>query len=200
MNKGWIIGGTLAGFLLLGSCSVIGSYNGLVSEDEGVKAQWSQVENQYQRRSDLIPNLVEVVKGYAGHERETLEAVIKARASATQMTLPKEAITNPELLKQYEANQGALTAALGRLMVVSEKYPDLKANEQFRNLQVELAGTENRIAVARRDYITHARDFNAHIRKFPTNIVNSVVAGLKPATVFEADQGAKVAPKVSFSK
>lgn len=173
-----------------------GQYNAMVTEQENVETSWGQVENQYQRRMDLIPNLVAVVKGYATHEKETLEGVIEARAKATQITVNADDLTEEQLAK-FQAAQGELSQALGRLMAVAEAYPDLKANENFRDLQTQLEGTENRIAVARNTFNEQARVYNTLIRKFPNNIVASIF-GFKKKPYFEADEEAKHAPKVEF--
>ena len=151
----------------------ISAYNGLVKSEEGVKTAWSQVENVYQRRADLIPNLVATVKGYAAHESETLEGVVAARAKATQMTVNADNLTE-EQIAEFQKAQGELGSALGRLMAISEAYPDLKANQNFRDLQAQLEGTENRIAVERKAYNQAARDYNTSIRVFPKNIIASV--------------------------
>ncbi len=175
---------------------MMGQYNSMVTEQENVETSWGQVENQYQRRMDLIPNLVAVVKGYATHEKETLEGVINARAKATQITVNAEDLTE-EQLQAFQAAQGELSQALGRLMAVAEAYPDLKANENFKDLQTQLEGTENRIAVARNTFNEQARVYNTLIRKFPNNIVASVF-GFKKKPYFEADAEAKHAPKIEF--
>ena len=174
----------------------VGRYNGMVGAEESVETAWSQVENQYQRRADLIPNLVETVKGYASHESETLEGVIAARARATQMTIDPANAT-PEQLAAYQEAQGQLSQALGRLMAVAEAYPDLKANTNFRDLQAQLEGTENRITVARQNFNETARQYNTMIRKFPNNIIGSMF-GFEKKPYFEAEQGAEKAPKVQF--
>lgn len=174
----------------------VGRYNGMVSAEESVENSWSQVENQYQRRADLIPNLVETVKGYASHESETLENVIAARARATQMTIDPANAT-PEQLAAYQEAQGSLSQALGRLMAVAESYPDLKANTNFRDLQAQLEGTENRITIARQNFNNTAREYNTIIRKFPNNIVASM-CGFEKKPYFEAETGAEKAPKVQF--
>ena len=175
---------------------LISSYNGLVKMDEGVSTAWSNVENQYQRRADLIPNLVNTVKGYAEHEKETLEAVVAARSKATQITVDPENMT-PEKLQEYQKAQGEIGAALGRLLAITEAYPDLKANENFKELQAQLEGTENRISVERRNFNEVARQFNTLIRRFPTNLIaNMMNAEKRP--YFEANEGAEVAPKVQF--
>ena len=189
----WIVVlGVLAIIVLWG----IGRYNAMVSAEESVETSWSQVENQYQRRSDLIPNLVETVKGYAAHESETLEGVMAARARATQVVIDPANAT-AEQIASYQAAQGELTQALGRLMAVAEAYPDLKANENFMNLQSQLEGTENRITVARNNFNEVARAYNTMIRRFPTNIIASVF-GFEKKPYFEAQDGAEVAPQVKF--
>jgi len=171
-------------------------YNGLVSSQESVETAWAQVENVYQRRADLIPNLVETVKGYAQHEQETLEGVIEARANATKVTIDPTNMT-PEDLQKYQAAQGDVTNALSRLIAVSENYPDLKANQNFLELQNQLEGTENRISVERNKFNEVAREYNTKRRTFPTNIIASVFNfGEKP--YFQAQEGADRAPKVDF--
>jgi len=172
------------------------SYNGLVSTQESVEKSWGNVESQYQRRADLIPNLVETVKGYAKHEQETLEGVINARANATKVTIDPTNMT-PEDLKKYQAAQGEVGNALSRLIAVAENYPDLKANENFKDLQQQLESTENRINIARNDFNEEARKYNTQRRTFPTNIIASIFNfGDKP--YFQAQEGADVAPKVDF--
>lgn len=171
-------------------------YNGLVTDQESVETAWANVESQYQRRADLIPNLVETVKGYAKHEQETLEGVIEARANATKVTIDPTKMT-PEDLQKYQAAQGDVTNALSRLIAVSESYPDLKANENFKDLQTQLEGTENRINKARNDFNEVAREYNTKRRTFPTNIIASVFNfGEKP--YFQVQEGADKAPKVDF--
>ncbi len=172
------------------------NYNKMVKMDEGVQAAWSQVENVYQRRADLIPNLVATVKGYAQHEQQTLEGVISARSKATQITVDSENLTSEELAK-YQKAQGELGAALGKLLAITENYPDLKANENFLALQSQLEGTENRIAVERNKYNEAARGYNTTIRQFPKNIV-AAMSGFEKKPYFEAQEGAEVAPKVEF--
>ena len=174
----------------------IGSYNSMVTAEENVETSWAQVENQYQRRADLIPNLVNTVKGYAAHESSTLEAVIDARSRATQITIDPSKAT-PEQLMAFQNAQGELTQALGRLLALSESYPDLKANQNFLELQSQLEGTENRITVARNAFNEAARQFNTMIRRFPGNIVASMF-GFEKKPYFEAEQGAEKAPKVEF--
>ena len=173
-----------------------GTYNGMVKMDEGVQAAWSQVENVYQRRADLIPNLVSTVKGYAAHEQETLEGVISARSKATQLTVDSDNLT-PERLAQYNKAQGELGAALGKLLAITENYPDLKANQNFLQLQSQLEGTENRIAVERQKFNETARKYNTAIRQFPKNIVAGMF-GFEKKPYFEAQEGAQQAPKVEF--
>jgi LemA protein len=153
----------LLGLLTLSGCGI----NNIPTYDEAAKAAWSQVENQYQRRADLVPNLVETVKGYAKQEKDVLVQVVEARSKATQMTVPKDIINNPEAFKQFQQNQDALSSALARLMVVVEKYPDLKSNQNFLALQSQLEGTENRISVARRDYIEAVKNYNTELRTIP---------------------------------
>lgn len=174
----------------------IGAYNSLVKNEEGVKSAWSQVENVYQRRADLIPNLVATVKGYATHESATLEGVVEARAKATQMTVNVDDLSE-EKIAEFQKAQGELGSALGRLMAITEAYPDLKANENFRDLQAQLEGTENRIAVERKSYNQVAQEYNTSIRVFPRNIIASVF-GFKVKGYFEAEEGAQTAPKVEF--
>jgi len=164
-----VIGLTLG----LSACGV----NAIPTKDEAVNASWSQVLNQYKRRADLIPNLVSVVKGYAAHEKDTLTAVIEARAKATQTNLPADILTNPQAFQAFQQNQGALSSALSRLMVVIERYPDLKANQNFLALQSQVEGTENRLSVARRDYILAVQNYNTEIRTFPGRIWVSVLYG-----------------------
>lgn len=177
---------------LLSGCS----YNKFVNLEEQIEAQWAQVENVYQRRADLIPNLVNVVKGYAAHERETLEGVIEARAKATSVNIDPSNLT-PEALQQFDQAQQGLSSALSRLMVVVERYPDLKANQNFLELQTQLEGTENRITNERRKYIELVGDYNATIRRFPNNLMASMF-GFERKPNFEARPGADVAPIVEF--
>ena len=186
----------LLGILVFLALWAIPKYNGLVKQQENVEKAWSNVDNQYQRRADLIPNLVETVKGYAKHELETLEGVIEARANATKVTIDPTNMT-PEDLQKYQAAQGDVTNALSRLIAVSESYPDLKANQNFLELQSQLEGCENRIAVARQDFNTAAQQYNTNRRTFPTNIIASIFNfGEKP--YFQAQEGADKAPKVDF--
>ncbi len=175
-----------------------GNYNNMVKMDEGVQAAWSQVENVYQRRADLIPNLVATVKGYASHEQQTLEGVISARSKATQITVNPEDLTSEQLAK-YQKAQGELGSALGKLLAITENYPDLKANTNFLELQAQLEGTENRIAVERKKFNDAARVYNTTIRQFPKNIV-AAMFGFEKKPYFEAQEGAEQAPKVEFQK
>jgi LemA protein len=184
----------LAGLALAG-CGL----NSIPAKEEAVKTQWAEVENQYQRRADLIPNLVATVKGYAAQEKEVLEGVTKARASATQVTVDPSKLTDPAQLAQFEQAQGALSQSLGRLLVTVEKYPELKSNEQFMALQSQLEGTENRITVARRDYNLAVQDYNTEIRTFPSAITAKVIYGAKPVAPFKATTvNADKAPTVAF--
>ena len=171
-------------------------YNSLVSADETVSTAWSNVENQYQRRADLIPNLVNTVKGYAAHEKETLEAVVSARTRATQVTVDADNLT-PEKLAEYQKAQGEVGAALGRLLAITEAYPDLKANKNFLELQAQLEGTENRISVERRNFNEAAKEYNTSIRKFPKNILAGMF-GFEKRPYFESQEGADKAPVVEF--
>lgn len=196
MKTGWIVLIVIAGFVAITAMSINGKYNTLVDKQESVEAEWAQVENVYQRRADLIPNLVNTVKGYASHEKGTLEAVITARASATQTKIDPSNMTQDQL-NQFQQNQGGLSQALGKLMMIQEAYPDLKANENFKELQAQLEGTENRIAVERRNFNIKAKDYNTYLRKFPTNIVASMF-NFDKYPYFQAEDGANVAPKVEF--
>ena len=186
----------LAAVLLGGFLWIKGTYNRMVTADEGVSAAWAQVENVYQRRADLIPNLVATVKGYAEHESSTLEGVLEARAKATQVTVDPANLTEEAIAKFNEA-QGELSTALGRLLLIQENYPDLKANQQFMELQAQLEGTENRITTERMKYNEAAKYFNTGIRQFPDNIVASLF-GFEKKAYFEAQAGAETAPKVEF--
>ena len=174
----------------------ISSYNGLVSMDEGVQTKWADVETQYQRRADLIPNLVNTVKGYAAHESETLQAVVEARAKATSVNIDPTNMT-AEQMANFQKAQDGVSSALGRLLVTVEKYPELKANENFRELQAQLEGTENRISVARRDFNEAARKYNTTLRSFPKNILASMF-GFEKKSYFEAHEGSDQAPTVQF--
>ena len=192
-TKTLLIIGVLVLILVGGTLS---TYNGLIAKDEAVATAWGNVQSQYQRRADLIPNLVNVVKGYAKHESKTLESVIAARAKATQLTVDANSLT-PEKLKEFQAAQGELSQALGRLMVVKENYPELKANENFSELQAQLEGTENRINESRLLYNQSVQTYNVSARRFPANIVASIF-GFEKKAQFEAEEGAKTAPKVEF--
>lgn len=192
-NKGLII--TIVVIVLVALWG-ISSYNGLVSMDENVSNQWANVETQYQRRSDLIPNLVNTVKGYAKHESQTLEAVMAARSQATQVKIDPSNCT-PQQLAAYQKAQGDVTTALGKLLAITENYPDLKANQNFLELQSQLEGTENRINVARKDFNDTAKKYNTSLRRFPRNIVASMF-GFEKRAYFEAEAGAEKAPKVEF--
>ncbi|MDR2541479.1 MAG: LemA family protein [Candidatus Peribacteria bacterium] len=188
----WVILGLVAILVLWG----IGSYNGLVNGQEAVETQWGQVENVYQRRADLIPNLVATVKGYATHEQGALTAVVEARAKATAITIDPSNVT-PEQLKAFSNAQGELSQALGRLLAVKEAYPDLKANQGFLDLQTQLEGTENRISTERHRFNEVARGYNTSVRNFPGNIIANLF-GFEKKPYFEAEEGANKAPKVEF--
>lgn len=192
-NKGLIITIVVIALVALWGIS---SYNGLVSMDENVSNSWANVETQYQRRSDLIPNLVNTVKGYAKHESETLESVMQARSQATQVKIDPSNCT-PQQLAAYQKAQGDVTTALGKLLAITENYPDLKANQNFLELQSQLEGTENRINVARKDFNDTAKKYNTSLRRFPRNIVASMF-GFEKRAYFEAEAGAEKAPKVEF--
>lgn len=192
-NKGLIITVVVIALVAIWSIS---SYNGLVSMDENVSNQWANVETQYQRRSDLIPNLVNTVKGYAKHESETLESVMAARSQATQVKIDPSNCT-PQQLAAYQKAQGDVTTALGKLLAITENYPDLKANQNFLELQSQLEGTENRINVARKDFNDTAKKYNTSLRRFPRNIIASMF-GFEKRNYFEAEAGAEKAPKVEF--
>ena len=194
-KKPFILIGIVALTILIGGWLMKG-YNGMVNEDENVNLQWSEVENQYQRRLDLIPNLVNVVKGYASHEKETLEGVIEARAKATQTTIDPSNMTE-EQLANFQKAQDGLSGALNRLMVVVEKYPELKANENFLQLQAQLEGTENRITVARKSYNDAATIYNKLVRRFPNNMLAGIF-GFSVRPQFKAQEGAESAPTVQF--
>ena len=196
-NKGSLIAIVILILLVLWAVVAGISFNNkAVQQEEGVRQAWSQVENQYQRRADLIPNLVNTVKGYATHERETLEGVVEARAKATQMTVDPTKMT-PEDLAAYQQAQGQLSQALGRLLAVSERYPDLKANENFKALQIQLEGTENRISTERKRFNEVTQEYNTFVRKFPNNIFGSIL-GFKAKPYFESVAGADRAPEVKF--
>ena len=183
----------IAAIFTMTSCS---TYNNMVTKEEAVKTAWSNVETQYQRRADLIPNLVSTVKGYAAHEQSTLQAVVDARAKATSITLSPEDLSS-EKIAEYQKAQSAVTSALGRLIAVSENYPDLKANQNFLELQAQLEGTENRITVARKEFNDATQAYNVQVRKFPANLV-AMIFGFDQKPYFEADESASQAPKVEF--
>lgn len=196
MKKGTITLLVIGVLILILVGGTLTTYNGLVAKDEAVATAWGNVQSQYQRRADLIPNLVSTVKGYAKHESGTLESVVAARAKATQMTIDANNIT-PEKLKQFQAAQGELSQALGRLMAIQENYPDLKANENFSELQAQLEGTENRINESRNLYDSAVQTYNVSVRRFPASIVAGMF-GFDKKTQFEAEAGAEKAPKVEF--
>jgi LemA protein len=199
MNKtAWIVIGVILLTLFVVINWAIKTGNNMVAMEEGVSSSWSQVENVYQRRADLIPNLVSTVKGYAAHESETLTAVVEARAKATSVTVDPTKL-NAASIQQFQQAQGGLSSALSRLMVVVEKYPDLKANENFLNLQAQLEGTENRITVERQKFNQAAQAFNTYIRMFPQNMIASM-RNFEKKAYFEAEKGSEKAPKVDFSK
>ena len=192
-NLGWIIP---VGILVVVVLWAIGGYNGMVKMDEQVQNSWANVETQYQRRADLIPNLVSTVKGYAKHEQQTLEDVVKARSEATQVKVDAKNLT-PEKLAAFQKAQSGVSSALGRLLAVAENYPDLKANQNFLELQSQLEGTENRITVARKDFNDTAKSYNQAIRQFPKNILAGMF-GFEKKSYFEAEAGSEKAPKVEF--
>jgi LemA protein len=187
----------LVGCFLLSGCG----YNQFQSKDEATKAAWSEVVNQYQRRADLIPNLVNTVKGYASHEKDTLEAVTRARAAATSFQITPAVLNDPQAFQKFQQVQGELSSALSRLMAVSENYPNLKADQSFRDLQSQLEGTENRITVARQRYIAAVQDYNVTVRSFPTNLT-AMVFGYQPKPSFtvENERAISTAPAVNFGK
>ncbi len=193
MKKILIVVGVVVALALL----LAGTYNRLVSAEEAVKSAWAQVENVYQRRLDLIPNLVETVKGYAAHEQQTLESVIEARSKVSNLKIDSSVLNSPESLQQFQRMQGELSSALSRLMVVVEQYPNLKANENFLNLQSQLEGTENRISVERMRFNEAAQAFNTLRRKFPT-VFMAKLMGFAEKAYFQADEGAKKVPQVIF--
>ena len=196
MSKGTIITAVIVGFIVILLFWVFGSYNGLVTKEEAVNNSWANVESQYQRRADLIPNLVNTVKGYADFEQETLTKVIQARADATSVKIDPTNLT-PAKIQQFQQSQDALGSALSRLMVVVERYPDLKRNQNFLDLQAQLEGTENRITVARQRFNETVNGYNTSIRRFPGNIVAGI-SGFERKGYFEASQGAENAPTVTF--
>jgi LemA protein len=193
---GMLLAAVLAATLLSGC-----GYNQFQTKDEATKAAWAEVVNQYQRRADLIPNLVNTVKGYATHERETLEAVTRARAAATSFQITPEVLNNPEAFQKFQQVQGELSSALSRLMAVSENYPQLKADASFRDLQSQLEGTENRITVARQRYIAAVQDYNITVRSFPTNLTAMMFGyQAKPSFTVENEKAISTAPTVNFGK
>ncbi len=196
MKKSYIVIGVIVIILIGIFMWFKGSYNQMVTRSEGVSSQWSNVENQYQRRLDLIPNLVNTVKGYAEHEQNTLTQVVEARAKATQMRINFDQL-DEKTIQQFNSMQGELSSALSRLMAISEQYPNLKANENFRDLQAQLEGTENRIAVERRKFNEDVKTYNAYIRSFPKNIIANMF-GFTVKPYFEAAAGAEKAPEVKF--
>ena len=196
MKKGLIIGGIVLLFVFIIYRLFAGSYNNLVEKEEAVTKQWAQVENSYQRRADLIPNLVNTVKGYADFEKSTLEAVITARSKATGITVDPTNLT-PEKIKQFQQAQDQLSGALSRLLVTVEKYPELKANQNFLELQAQLEGTENRISVERGKFNEMVEVFNVYLRKFPTNIIAGMF-GFEKKGYFQAAAGSEKAPEVKF--
>jgi LemA protein len=196
IKKSWIIIAVLIVIALLLYTSIKGTFNSMVTLDESVASQWAQVENVYQRRADLIPNLVSTVKGYADFEQKTLTDVIEARAKATSMTIDPSKLDESSI-QQFQAAQDGLSSALSRLMVVVERYPDLKANQNFMDLQTQLERTENRITVERRNFNNAAQNYNTFIRKFPKNIYASIF-GFEKKAYFTAQEGAEQAPKVEF--
>jgi LemA protein len=196
------VGAIVAALLLvvgIGGCWGVGIYNGLVDSEEAVESQWAQVENTYQRRADLIPNLVRTVQGSADFERETLEAVVEARARVGQMNVSPEILENPGAFAQFEQAQDALSSALSRLLVVVERYPEIRSTAAFQDLMVQLEGTENRITVERMRYNEVARDFNAQVRRFPANLLIGLMGwDFDQKAYFEAQEGADEAPEVDF--
>lgn len=196
MKKSWIVIAGIIVLILIIYSSATGTYNGMVSASEEVDAKWSQVTTDYQRRMDLIPNLVSTVKGYAEFEQETLTAVVEARAKATSVTIDPSNL-NASAIQNFQQAQSGVSSALGRLLVTIEKYPDLKANQNFLELQAQLEGTENRIANARRKFNEATKSYNVYIKKFPKNIYANYF-GFEEKPYFEADQGAESAPKVEF--
>jgi len=196
MKKSIIIIAGIVLFVIIMISWISGMYNGLVNREEGTKQAWAQVENVYQRRSDLIPNLVETVKGYANFEKSTLTDVINARAKATQVTVDPTKLT-PAQIQNFQGAQNGLSSSLGRLMVVIEKYPDLKANQNFLDLQAQLEGTENRIAVERKKFNEVVMDYNTAVRRFPRNIFAGMF-GFQQKGYFQAEAGAAKAPKIKF--
>lgn len=195
MKRGFLIIGVAVVAAVLTGCG----YNEMQMKEEAVKAAWGNVEAAYQRRSDLVPNLVETVKAYAKHERETLQAVTEARAKVGTVKVTKDMIDDPKSIAQFQQAQASMSGALSRLLLVVERYPDLKANQNFRDLQHQLEGTENRINVERTRYNRAVQEFNTSIRIFPNRMTNSIILHLKPKEPFKADPGAEKAPQVKFN-
>jgi LemA protein len=193
-RPGWYLWTAVIACLLFSGCG----YNELQGLDENVKAAWGEVQNQYQRRADLVPNLVSTVKGAAQFEQDTLQKVIEARSQATAIKLDAQALSNPETFKKFEQAQQNLSGALSRLMVVVERYPELKANQNFRDLQAQLEGTENRITVARKRYVESVAEYNKGVRFFPTNLTAKYLLGLEVRQTFAADEAAAKPPQVKF--
>jgi LemA protein len=200
-SRGCLIAAVVVGAIVVVLAGVffwgMGIYNGLVKSDEGVRSAWSQVESQYQRRADLIPNLVNTVKGYAQQEKDVLLGVTEARAKVSQMTVTKEVLEDPQAFAKFQQAQDQLSSALSRLLVVTENYPQLKSNENFLALQTQLEGTENRITVERQRYNTTVQGFNTQIRSFPTSAIAGMF-GFKEKAYFQAKAGAENAPEVKF--
>ncbi|NVK85699.1 MAG: LemA family protein [Cytophagia bacterium] len=197
MKKGWIALIVVAVLLLIVYSSIKGTYNTMVQRDESISTAWAQVENQYQRRADLIPNLVNTVKGYADFEQETLTGVIEARAKATSVSIDPSNLS-PEAIANFEQAQQGVSSALSRLLVTVERYPDLKANQQFQQLQVQLEGTENRISVERRNFNDVVQGYNTYIRSFPKNLYANMF-GFETKGYFQAAAGSETVPEVSFN-
>lgn len=196
MKSKWLVLGIIVGIIVVIGLIVVGSYNGLVGSRENVNTKLANIQSQYQRRADLIPNLVSTVRGAADFERETLESVTDARARATQVTIDPSS-ASPEQLQEYQNAQGELSQALGRLLAVAESYPQLTATQNFKDLQIQLEGTENRISVARNDFNEAARGYNTSVQRFPTNITAGIF-GFDSFAYFEAETGADQAPDVNF--
>src|SRR5213076_2028484 len=197
MRTGLVVVAVIVLIVVLGFATLFGVYNGFVAADQSVNEKWAQVQNVYQRRADLVPNLVETVKGFAAQERTVLEEVTRARASASSIQLTPRALTDPKALERFQAAQNQLSGALSRLLVTVERYPDLKSNANFLALQTQLEGTENRITVERRRFNEAVRDYNTRLRLFPGSVVASM-AGYQPKAFFEATGDAATAPKVKF--
>src|SRR5437016_14621307 len=197
MRTGLVVVAVIALIVVLGFATLFGVYNGFVAADQAVSEKWAQVQNVYQRRADLIPNLVETVKGFAAQEKSVLEAVTQARASAGSIKATPELLNDPAAFKKFQDAQNQLSGALSRLLVTVERYPELKSNQNFLTLQSQLEGTENRITVERQRYNTAVRDYNTRLRTFPASVVAGMM-GFKPKAFFEAAPGSETAPKVKF--